>query len=400
MAVNHLIQEAVQCPLESPRFAFIAPYLKESKDIAWDYLKKYAGVIPENDPHEGELRMNLPGDRRIRLYGADNPESIQGIYLDGVVMDEYQFTHPRVFKQIVRPMLADRKGWVLFLGKPLGHNHFYELYETLKGEARFLTRLYRASETNVLDAEELALMRQDMGEDLYAQEVECSWEAAIQGAYYARQLDQCRADKRIRSVPWEPTGPSVETYWDLGFEDATAILFVQRMGRELHVIDYHEARKYDLRVYAKVIREKPYLYAKHNLPPDAGQHQLASGGVSLAEQLQALGVRPVAVHAANEPLAGINQARLLFPRLWFDETRCGLLLEALASYRAEYDEKKKDFKDHPLHDWASHGADALRLLACNVKFGEDVQRPRDWKPKPSRVDFNPFTVLDAPKGHR
>lgn len=398
MAVNHLIREATSCERESPRFGFIAPFLKEAKDIAWDYLKRYASVIPGAVPHEGELRLDLPGDRRIRLYGADNADSIQGIYLDGVVMDEYQWTNPRVFKQLVRPMLADRKGWVLFLGKPLGHNHFYTLYQEMQqDESRYLTRLYRASETGILDEEELALMRHDMGPELYAQEVECSWEAAIQGAYYARELDTARAQRRIRVVPWEPTAGSVETFWDLGIGDYTAIIFCQRMGRELHLIDYYESNGQALSAYAKVLAERPYVYGRHHLPHDAGNRELGSGR-TIAEQLEALGVKPLRVHAKNAPLDGINQARLLFPRFWFDETKCRALLEALANYRADYDEKRQTFKDEPRHDWASHGADAFRLLACAMNLGEDPVKSRTHS-RP-RVDFNPFTVLEPPQGGR
>ena len=191
----------------------------------------------------------------------------------------------------------------------------------------------------------------------------------------------------------------MQTYWDLGYSDATAILFMQRMGRELHVIDYHEGTGQALASYAKLVRERPYLYERHHLPHDAGQHELGSGK-TLAEQLAALGIGPLRLHEKNEPLAGINQARLLFPRLWFDEEKCRGLLDALANYRADYEEKKKAFKAEPRHDWASHGADALRLLACDSKLGEDSQRPRDWKPKPSRIDWNPFTVLDPPRPGR
>lgn len=394
MSVNHLIRAATECQLEAPRYAFIAPYLKEAKAIAWDYMHKYAGVIPGAEPREGDLAMNLPGNRRITLYGADNADSIQGIYLDGVVMDEYQFTHPRVFRQIVRPMLADRKGWAMFLGKPLGRNHFYDLYHRLRHDPKSIVRLYRASETGIVDQEELDAMRRDMGEELYAQEVECSFEAAILGAYYARELDVARVQHRIKSLPWEPTGSAVETFWDLGYSDATAIIFTQKMGREVHLIDYYENRKQALDVYVKVVREKPYLYARHHLPHDAGQHEQGSGK-TLAEQAQALGLGPIRVHPKNTPIDGINQARLLFPRFWFDEQNCEGLLNALANYREEYDEKKREFKREPLHDWSSHGADALRLLACALRLGEDAPRPKTHKP--SRVDFSPFTVLQQGK---
>src|SRR5262245_29050472 len=217
MTVNQLLRRAMENPVQSPRYAFIAPYLKQAKDIAWDYVHRYAGVIPGAVFNESELRVDLPGDRRIRLYGADNPDSIQGIYLDGCVMDEYQLTNPRLFGQIVRPMLADRQGWVIFAGKPLGHNHFYQLYEAMQGNPTRLTRLYRASETGILSEAELLDMRlgpPPMTDDEYAQELECSWEAAIRGAYYAKQIGEARKAGRITSVIYEPDLP-VDTWWDL-----------------------------------------------------------------------------------------------------------------------------------------------------------------------------------------
>ena len=399
MAINHALREAVVFAGGDGRFGYAAPTYKEGKRIAWDYLKRFSGVIPDVKPNEVELSLDVPNGSRLFLLGAEDPDSLRGPYWDGMVFDEYAHVHPRAFPEIIRPALASRQGWVLFLGTPFGRNHFYDLYERARRRGDFLVRCYRASESGVIPQEELDRAREDMTPEQYAQEFECSFEAALVGAYYARELEAARAQKRIRSVPWEPTGPAVETYWDLGIGDPTAIMFVQRMGRELHVIDYYENRGQALHAYAKVLRERPYLYGRHHLPHDAGNRELGAGK-SLAEQLEALQVRPVTVYEKNDPIAGINQARLLFPRLWFDEDTCRSLLDALANYRADYDEKKKTFKDQPRHDWASHGADALRLFACTVKFGEDPQRPPNWKPKPSRIDWNPFTVLDAPRPGR
>ena len=289
MTVNQLLSSAMQCQRESPRFAFVAPYLKQAKDIAWDYVKKYAGVIPGASFNESELRVDLPGDRRIRLYGADNPDSIQGIYLDGVVMDEYQLTSPRIFGQIVRPMLADRQGWVIFAGKPLGHNHFFKLYRAMQESPTRITRLYRASETGILPEEELQDMRigpPPMSEDEYAQELECSWEAAVRGAYYARQLELIRKEGRVRTVPWQPTIP-VNTYWDLGYRDSTAIVFAQQSGREIHVIDYLESNGNELAWYATELQRRPYMYGEHVLPHDGGNAELRTGK-TIAQMLREL----------------------------------------------------------------------------------------------------------------
>jgi len=389
MTVNELIRGLMTSPHESPRFAFIAPYLKQAKDIAWDYVHRFTAPIPGVEYNESELRVDLPGDRRLRLYGADNPDSIQGIYLDGVVMDEYQLTSPRLFGQIVRPMLADRQGWVIFSGKPLGRNHFYDLYRAMESDPRRLTRLYRASETGILSNEELHDMRYGppaMTTDEYAQELECSWEAAIQGAYYAREMEACRADGRIKPLTWEPPLP-VDTYWDLGFSDATAIVFAQRVGREIHVLDYLEASGQGLAYYVRELNQRPYLYGHHYLPHDAGHAQQGLEGRTLADQAKALGLRPITVLGQTDVMAGINQARLIFPRCWFDSRKADRLVEVLAQYRCQWDDKKQSFRPEPLHDWASHGADAFRYMAVSLR---DFSGPRSTAPRAaSRIDFDP-----------
>ncbi|MBM3485181.1 MAG: hypothetical protein FJX67_00895, partial [Alphaproteobacteria bacterium] len=109
MAINELIHEALGCALERPRFAYIAPLYRQAKAAAWDYLKAYTAAIPGPEVHETELRVTLPGDRQIRLYGADNPDALRGLYLDGVILDEYAQMSPRAWTEVIRPALADRK---------------------------------------------------------------------------------------------------------------------------------------------------------------------------------------------------------------------------------------------------------------------------------------------------
>jgi hypothetical protein len=295
---------------------------------------------------------------------------------------------------VVRPALVDRKGYVLFLGTPFGRNHFHKLYERAK-EMGTLTMLYRASETGVVPADELEAARQDMDADLYAQEFECSFEAAIRGAYYARQLEQARAEGRIKPLVWEPQAP-VDTWWDLGWSDATAILFTQTIGREIRVLDYHEATHSTASDLAKLLLTKPYIYGKHHLPHDAGHATQGGQGLSMQTQLNRLGVRPSVILGQNEVLHGINQARQLFSRCWFDAVKCTRLIDALGTYRQEWDVKRQDFKAEPYHDWSSHGADAFRYLAIGHKDHTDgLGRPRGPQQRSYDTTYSPFDRVGA-----
>jgi hypothetical protein len=236
-AVNELISGARRCRLPQPHFAYLAPFHVQAKDVAWSYLKHYTAKIPDVTVSESELWVELPPriehdgatGARIRLYGADNADRLRGLYFDGVVLDEYAQMHPRVWSEVVRPALADRMGWALFIGTPMGRNGFCELYEgardgfALADGARrrdpdWAGFMFKASETGIIPAAELEAAQRIMTPDQYAQEFECSFDAAIPGAYYAQVLNEADQLGRIRPIAHEPALP-VHTGWDLGIGD-------------------------------------------------------------------------------------------------------------------------------------------------------------------------------------
>lgn len=377
--VNDLIKAAILCPLENPRFAYIAPYFTQAKDIAWNYVKHYTQSIPGVETNESELRVDLPNGGRVRLYGAENYDRLRGIYLDGVVLDEPADIDPRAWPEVIRPALSDRKGWACFIGTPKGRNAFYEiwaggsdgLWKGAINDPEWFALMLKASETGILDATELADARKIMSADQYEQEYECSFQAAIQGAYYGREMTQAEAGKRICRVPWEPN-LKTHTAWDLGVGDSTAIWFVQQLGQEIRVIDYYESSGVGLDHYAKVLGNKPYVYGEHILPHDVSVKEMSTGR-SREETLRSLGIRPKIIPAQNVD-DGINAARLLIPRCWFDADNCKRGIEALRQYRRHYDEKLKNYRSSPLHDWTSHAADAFRYLALGLK----ADKKQDW----------------------
>src|SRR5262245_48469031 len=183
-AVNELLRGATRVSLRAPRFAYVAPFYRQAKAIVWDYLRHYGRAVPGARFHETELRCDLPNGARISLYGADDPDSLRGLYFDGVVLDEYAQMDPKAWSEVIRPALADRQGWAIFIGTPMGRNSFWRLYERAKAAPGWRAALFRAGETGVIPAAELAAAKRAMGAAEYAQEFECSFDAAIRGAYY------------------------------------------------------------------------------------------------------------------------------------------------------------------------------------------------------------------------
>ena len=232
MTINHMIRAALTCPLPSPRYAFISPTFKQGKATAWDYIKQFAGKIPGTKFNESELRCDLPNGARITILGAENDQALRGIFLDGCVFDETQAIKPTIFPEVIRPALADRKGWCVFIGTPKGRNYFFQLYEEAKKNKDWFACKFKASETKILDQDELDAARQMMSEDLYEQEFECSFQAAITGSYYGALIEELETQNRICEVPYDDN-LDVETWWDLGLNDSTAIWFVQRYKGEI-----------------------------------------------------------------------------------------------------------------------------------------------------------------------
>jgi phage terminase large subunit len=176
------IDAALRCPLPNPRTAYIAPLYKQAKDVAWTYAKEFTNAIPGVAVNESELRIDFPNGGRFRLYGADNPDALRGIYLDDCVLDEFADMRPRFLPTVIRPALSDRKGRLTVIGTPKGHNEFFDTYESAKVDPEWFYLMLRASETGLVDADELVSAAKLMSEAQYAQEYECSFEAAIEGS--------------------------------------------------------------------------------------------------------------------------------------------------------------------------------------------------------------------------
>lgn len=362
--INHLIRDAMREP--NSRYAYIAPYYKQAKAVAWDMLKDYVRDISGVKINESELKVDFRNHARIQLFGADNYQALRGLALWGVVFDEYSQQPASVFTEVVRPALADHKGYAIWIGTPQGMNDFYRLYADHMSDTEWNCIMLKASESKILLQEELDDMKKNMSEDEYAQELECSFNAALKGAYYTAQLSLARKENRVTNVPYQPEA-LVNTYWDLGISDSTSIIFTQTIGREIHIIDFYENNGLSLPDYVSVLRTKPYAYGNHCFPHDIQHKELGTGRSRYEIVQNLLGAQNCRV-IQNLPIKdGIEAVRMIFQRCWVDEKKCQPLLDALASYTQEWDSTKGIFKDRPLHNWASHASDAMRYLAVGYK---------------------------------
>lgn len=385
--IADLVDAAIRLEKPEGRFAYIAPYYNQAKDVAWNYLKRYSAPLLAAPPNETELRVDLLNGSRIRLYGADNPDRLRGIYLDGVILDEYADMAPSIWGEVIRPLLSDRNGWATFIGTPKGRNQFFEIYDRASRDPEnWFSLMLRASETGLLSADELASARQDMTAEQYEQEFECSFTAAILGAYYGGEMAEADRAGRIRQVEAVPGFP-VHTAWDLGKGQNMPVWCFQIIGGEVRVVDFIQDYSFTIVRMCEELNARGYKGTDW-VPHDAKVPSLDTGKTRV-ETMKNLGRKPALV-PAHKVDDGINAAKLMFPRVWFDEEKCREGLEALRQYQAEFDEKKRAFKDTPRHDWASHAADAFRYLAMAYR-----EAPPAPPPKPEGKTIHTMSLNDA-----
>ena len=267
LGVNELQRNALTCRKERPRTAYIGPTYRQGKAVAWDYMQYYSAPVPGRNPNQAELRVDYPNGGQMRIYGSDNPDSLRGIYLDDVVFDEYGLHPAQTYTEVIAPALVDRGGSALFMGTPNGKNQFWDIAQharaqVSKGAPDWMYCEFKASQTGLLDESYLTQAREVMTADEYAQEFECSWEAAVRGAVFAKEMSDARAAGRITSVSYDPALP-VDTDWDLGI-GTMAIWFSQSLrSGEVHIIDYFEGSGEGFPFYARMLRDKGYVYGDH-----------------------------------------------------------------------------------------------------------------------------------------
>jgi len=363
-AINALLKAVFTCPHKNPRGYYIAPFYSQAKRVAWQYIKDFTRVIPGTIFNESELLCKLPNGACIQLLGAENAQSLRGLYSDFIVCDEYAQFSPRIYAEVLGPTLVDRKGTIVFCGTPQGMaNDLYDKYVYAQSDSEWASWIFPATYTGIIPEEELERAKKQMSDEQYASEYLCSFATSLQGAYYAEAILQARDEGRITKLDWVPSLP-VYTAWDLGVSDATSIWFFQRNGNQIGFIDFYENSGEGLGHYVNVMAKKPYVYSIDDGfigPHDIKVREFGTGK-SRWEQAMALGVRfSICPNLSIDD--GIEASKLLLKTCWFDAEKCKDGLKSLENYKRSWSEDRQVFSTKPLHDWASNAADAFRYAA-------------------------------------
>jgi phage terminase large subunit len=363
---NELITAALNNPrlTPPPRYAYIGPSFDQTKDLVWSYLKQYTANIPGVRPLEGELTLVFPGGANIRLYGgALAYERMRGIYLDGAVLDEYPLLAPQAFTSVVRPCLADYRGFAIVSGTSAGDDHFHKLKLRAEDDPDWDIFDIKITDTgtDALSLEEVEAMRKDMSVDEFAREMLNSFEAPVEGAYYAEALNALALAGRVTRVSPD-LSTDVITSWDLGIRHLQVVWLFQLAGREVHWIDYIEGTDKALSHYTDLLHLKArvghFQYRAHLLPHDVEVRELSTGH-SRKHELFNLLKEPVLTVPNHNTEDGVTATRGVLGVSWFDETACRRGLARLRAYR-----KGKNGQAVP--DEAEDAADAFRTGCVGI----------------------------------
>lgn len=364
------------------------PTLNHGRKVIWEGIDKYGRrMIDQAFPralresiNQTDMQIRFRNGSVWQVVGSDNYDSLIGTNPVGVVMSEYAVADPAAW-DFIRPILMENGGWAIFIYTPRGKNHGHTLFETAKSMSTHNER-WRATLLTVEDTydengdriitdemvdEERA---SGMDERMVQQEYYCDFDTGLVGAFYTTQMQYLTMKGRIGDVPWDPTRV-VHTFWDLGLRDACSIWFAQEdhLGN-YNFIDYEEESNVSLENWVKRVREKPYVYGAHRGPHDL-EHREKSSGEDLVEFAEKLGFY-FDVAPKIDPKTGIEMVKSFLPKCRFDKTNCARGLDALWNYRREWNDRLKIFMDRPLHDWASHGADAMRIAATDWPENWDI----------------------------
>lgn len=374
--VQDLLRRALTDRRKGPprRYAYLAPTREQAKDIAWNYVREFFGRVPATDFNQQELKATLKDGTTLRLYSGEAYERMRGLYLDGIVIDESADIDALAWPAVIRPTLTDYQGWATFIGTPKGRNQFYRIHTAALADPDWYTLTLRASESGLIPPAELeAIRRTTVPPELFLQEYECDFSIGRPGAIYSREIERARAAGRIaETIEWFRERP-VYTAWDVGSPVNTKVWIFQILGDR---INFLEALSGDLDCttpadWVARLRVRAHPYAGHFLPHDA----LVENGGQWETGLRTAGMdNLVGVPRQRNVWDGVATAQAAFCRCWFRVPSCADGLDALDNYHAKQEHDGISIRDFPVHDWASHYADAFSLAHQAISAGLCIDR--------------------------
>jgi phage terminase large subunit len=375
------------------------PEYAQARKAIWTSVNAHTGKRRIDEAFPPEIRDSTNDQEMFirfkcgstwQLIGSDRYDATVGAGPVGIVYSEWALANPNAWGYH-RPMVEENDGWAAFITTPRGRNHAYNMYnEAVRNKDRWFAELSPVSATNALTKEQIDAALSDYiglygDEDLAQaqidQEYHCSFNAAILGAFYAKQMLAVRTEGRIDEITPDPSRP-VHTAWDLGKVDSTAIWWFQVVGSQIFILDFYMSHGADIEHYAEVCLSKDWARGIDYVPHDARQ-QIWGMKRGRVEQMRDCGLRPV-VLPQNKVLDGIAAARKTLPLCVF-HPRTNNGIEALEQYRREWDEDARTFGMNPVHDWTSHAADAFRYLAMSWRSAPTEIVDDKPKPQPGQV---------------
>lgn len=322
------------------------------------------------------------------LGGDTHDTSIRGTNPYMVVLSEFAYMQQDVYNT-VRPILAANGGTVIFLSTPFGKNHFYHLFEVAKELPDWFVLHKKTSEIKHISAEALEQERQQMSDQMFAQEYECSFSKGVDGSYYGKYLQTAKDEGRITAVAWEP-GLLTHVAVDIGVKDSTSLIFFQVVGdgTVIRIIDCYSNTGVGLDHYAHVIQSKPYRYGKYFAPHDLMVREWGGGAITRYEKARQLDINFTVLEQITVA-DGIENVWTHFGKLWIDAEKCRSLINALENYRREFDEAKNIYKNKPIHDWSSNYADALRYLCQGLHKTKKGLTSEEFERKRAEALYGP-----------
>ena len=365
--VQDLIRAAMGYKRPGPpcRYGYIAPTRDQAKDITWKYLTEYSSPIPGVKINQSELSIVYPGGSTIRLYSGDSYDRMRGLYFDGVVVDEPADIDPNAWTYVILPCLSDYQGWATFIGTCKGKNAFWKTFRSAVNDPNWHAMTLKASESGILPASELKILRDNMSDEAYRQEYECDWSVGVPGSLFASYIDKAHAEGRICNFISDATAP-VHTLWDIGLPMNTVCWLVQIKPEAIYVIDCIREMDIEFPDRVALLNAKGHRYGLHLFPHDAGVRQ-SSGFSQMQEFQKFLGNGCRVVPATPTTMHAVGMLQGLFKRLIFHATNCAEALEWLGCYRAVRESSSGIAKLEPVHDKYSHGATALYGLPLAIE---------------------------------